>query len=63
MTGPTPSGMSITELVRIGDEMQSEASRLAEWVNKQQDVPYEVSMALMSVQHTVEAWTAERRRA
>ena len=55
--------MSIAELVRIGDEMQSEASRLAEWVDKQQDVPYEVSMALMSVQHTVEAWTAERRRA
>lgn len=52
--------------MQIGDEMQSEASRLAGWVRHRQDpepLPYEVVLALVSVEGCVERWTAARTAA
>lgn len=57
----------VDELRRIGDELQSEASRLAEWVLKLEKndvgVPYEVRMARASTEIAVEEWTQERKKA
>lgn len=48
-----------------GDQMQSEASRLAEWAselwdNEPEKMPYEVGMAVVSVRNLVEGWTRLR---
>lgn len=57
------------ELRAIGDRMQSEASRLAEFVRREypshrwDSLPYEVGMALLEVESAVKDWTEERRRA
>lgn len=52
------------EMRRVGDLLQSDASRLAEWVIAQDDheepVPYEVHSAAHSAQSAVEKWTALR---
>ncbi len=48
---------------QIGDELQSEASRLAEWVRHRPDpepLPYEVLQALLGVEGCVERWTEAR---
>lgn len=53
------------ELQRIGDCLQSEASRLAEWVRHAfpySTLPYEVGQALLGVESNVEGWTQVRRR-
>jgi hypothetical protein len=52
------------EAVRIGDRLQSEASRLAEFVRRQDQarVPYETQMAAIEVETAVEEWTQLRRR-
>lgn len=56
---------NLVELRRIGDEMQSEASRLAEWVRLHGpafgDLPYEVGQALIGVESVVAQWTDQRK--
>jgi hypothetical protein len=57
--------MSLTDAVRIGDHMQSEASRMAEWILSQSawdSIPYEVAMAAHGAQRAVEEWTTMRRK-
>jgi hypothetical protein len=52
------------ELVRTGDRMQSEASRLAEWADSRRgEMPYEVRMAFIGLKTAIEEWTEIRRRA
>lgn len=49
------------ELVRIGDGMQSEASRLADWaLAHYDDLPYEVQMAAAAIRSSVSHWTTAR---
>lgn len=55
MTGLDP-------LVYYGDQLQSAASRLAEWVRAQEDVPYEVLMAALEAGSAVRRWTEARRK-
>jgi hypothetical protein len=51
-------------LTQIGDELQSAASRLAEWVGQNfGDVPYEVGMASLEARSAVEEWTELRSSA
>lgn len=61
------------ELQRLGDMMQSEGSRLADYVLKllapdadpvllSRIGSYEAMIAAISMQRTVEQWTAERRK-
>lgn len=57
----TPEG----DLIRAGDQLQSEASRMAEWIRGMMNsddvyVPYEVGMAAISTQGAVDAWTEAR---
>jgi hypothetical protein len=49
---------------RIGDNLQSEASRMADWFRQEQHrraFPYEVHMAVAAVERLVEEWTELRR--
>lgn len=51
------------EMTRIGDRLQSEASRLAEWVRCEcapTEIPYEVRQALVGVESAVAEWTKLR---
>lgn len=58
----------LVDLRKIGDTLQSEASRLAEFLtemNKDPEreiLPYEVHMAVLQVKLSVEDWTATRRK-
>lgn len=46
----------------IGDNLQSEASRVAEWVRESNvKIPYEVHMAVCGIEQSVEAWTELRK--
>lgn len=56
------------EAARVGDRLQSEASRLAEFVRKIEEedpfgevIPYEVRMALFEIETAVAEWTELRR--
>lgn len=49
------------EFRQVGDTLQSEASRVAEWARGSTGLPYEVYMALLGVEHSVVAWTEVRR--
>ena len=50
------------ELLRTGDRMQSEASRLVEWAESRRgDMPYEVRMAVVGLKAAIEEWTETRR--
>jgi hypothetical protein len=51
------AGETRAELVRIGDRLQSEASRLAEWVLNDQRAPYEVMGAAAGAMSAVNEWT------
>lgn len=56
----------LQELIRVGDHMQSEASRLAEWVKDNvpyEHLPYEVAGALHGVIGAIIDWTDARRSA
>jgi hypothetical protein len=55
----TPRGA--VDLRPAGDLLQSSASRMAEWVKAQSDVPYEVHMAACEAAGAVEDWTTARR--
>lgn len=47
----------------IGDQMQSAASRMAEYVRAQRgNVPYEVLMAALEAESAVKDWTSLRRQ-
>lgn len=50
------------ELRRIGDTLQSSASRLSEAIltNGKVDAPYEVQMAALEARDAVAEWTAAR---
>jgi hypothetical protein len=55
------------ELRKVGDMMQSEASRLAEWAENAMrlhpttlEMPYEVREALLGVKSAVHDWTGAR---
>lgn len=50
------------ELVQVGDLLQSEGSRLADYVAEEDFdfLPYEVRMAAVSIRTAVERWTAVR---
>ena len=50
-----------TELRAAGDTMQSEGSRVAEWAREQPVVPYEVRMAIFSLQTAIDDWTEGRK--
>lgn len=50
---------------RIGDQMQSEASRVAEWsrsVAHLAYMPYEVESALLGLESAIHQWTELRRK-
>lgn len=47
--------------IRIGDKLQSEASRLAEFVGALDQAPHEVRMAAAEVETAVAEWTELRR--
>ena len=50
------------ELVRTGDRMQSEASRLVEWAESMRgEMPHEVRMAVIGLKGAIEEWTEVRR--
>lgn len=50
-------------LMATGDLMQSGSSRVVAWVRSSGvDVPYEVAMALLEVEATVDRWTELRRQ-
>jgi len=54
--------MDLSDARAWGDEMQSEASRLVEFVRAgTQELPYEVGMAAAAVESCVERWTELRR--
>lgn len=48
------------ELLRIGDNMQSSLSRLAEFASSVTNAPYEVAMAALEADSAVDEWTALR---
>lgn len=54
-----------SDMRATGDALQSEGSRLAEWVLERQrvhsDVPYEVVQAALEVSIRAEEWTSIRR--
>lgn len=57
-----PPKLSPAEIMRgIGDTLQSEASRVAEWVLLQGAVPYEVHQAALGAESAIEQWTEFRR--
>jgi hypothetical protein len=57
-------GRERDDLRQVGDYIQSEASRLAEWAAQQcDDMPYEVYQAWLGVQHGVRRWTEVRKGA
>lgn len=52
-------------LIRPGDQLQSSASRMAEWIRKIDAtspgfVPYEVHMAVLEAEAAVHEWTGVR---
>lgn len=49
------------DLMAVGDRLQSEASRVAEFL-KGERVPYEVAMAVAEIEAAVKEWTDLRRR-
>lgn len=51
------------DLIPIGDQLQSSASRMAEWVlsSRATNVPYEVRMAALEAEDAVADWTEVRR--
>lgn len=61
----------VIALQKAGDQLQSSASRMAEFLNEQgydyedrltgDSVPYEVRMAALEARRAVEAWTEARR--
>lgn len=54
--------LSYTErAVKIGDQMQSAVSRLAEFI-REYDVAYEVEMAALEAAAAVKDWTELRRK-
>lgn len=55
----------LADLRAVGDQLQSAASRLAEYVSSldYDEVPYEVSMAVSEARRAVADWTALRRKA
>lgn len=51
------------DLTAAGDTLQSAASRMAEWINKQgTEVPYEVLMATFEARTAIDKWTDARRK-
>jgi hypothetical protein len=59
MTGPDARA---AEMRRIGDRLQSEASRLAAWLRESgAQLPYEEDMAVLGVESAIEEWTELRR--
>jgi hypothetical protein len=50
----------VGDLCAAGDTLQSAASRLSEFVQKQQDVPYEVTMAAIEARDAARDWTDAR---
>lgn len=58
-----PSRQNDAALTQAGDTMQSAASRLAQWVRAQgcESVPYEVWMAALEAESSVDHWTEARR--
>jgi hypothetical protein len=52
------------ELVRAGDRMHSETSRLVEWAKSRRvEMPYEVRMAFIGLKAAIDEWTEIRHRA
>ena len=52
------------DMRRIGDSLQSEASRMADWFRQEQHrraFPYEIHMAVAAVERLVEEWTELRK--
>lgn len=49
-----------SEIIRAGDRLQSEASRMAEWILQVGLAPYEVHMAALEARSAVERWTNAR---
>lgn len=47
-------------MTQVGDLLQSEGSRVAEWVLQQEQVPYEVRQAALSIESGVRDWTDVR---
>lgn len=53
----------LKELRRVGDKLQSESSRLAEFLRELEvDIPYEVFQALLGVESGVNQWTEIRKK-
>jgi hypothetical protein len=61
---PRGPEQALIDMCRIGDNLQSEADRMAAWFREEQHrraFPYEIHMALVSVERLVEEWTELRR--
>jgi ATP-dependent Clp protease ATP-binding subunit ClpC len=56
---PDPAVVAL-DLMRIGDKLQSEASRVAEYL-KGEKLPYEVAQAVFEIDAAVKEWTDTRR--
>lgn len=54
--------MNEKTLTQVGDQLQSSASRLAEWISQQESVPYEVAVAVIETQRAVNDWTELRSK-
>lgn len=52
---------ALTALQTVGDRLQSGASRLGEYVERDANAPYEVAMACLEVRSDVERWTEIRK--
>jgi len=66
-TDALPSQHPLTALIAPGDQLQSAAARMAEWINRpggepRSNVPYEVQMAALEAEGAIKAWTRARAR-
>jgi hypothetical protein len=48
------------DLRAVGDRLQSEASRLAEWAESTGGMPYEVHQSFIAIRSAVKDWTRHR---
>lgn len=65
LANPDDPAIELSELRAVGDMMQSEASRIIEWISHKDmgdQIPYEVRMAIIGVQNSIERWTEIRRK-
>lgn len=52
----------VGDMTRVGDRLQSEASRLAEWTHKLPWGDLPVAQAVLGVESAVDEWTEIRRK-